>query len=215
MEVMAMSLFDNPRYRRRQRIKRVVACTVLGAIALALLLWFVPYTTRVRIEGPAWRLDAKAGNDTSYTLALDAKYRHYLLQDDKLNGRMSITAADGRVAVDMGDNGDLGSPQRIPEIKDGKKVKGGKSVVSSNNFSWFEVKGQDGEDGPSIRSRLQSIYFAPDGKSAIIGVLSNGDDDVNGKFAFYAAPATSREEALRIYDSINRIIGISDVLPLD
>lgn len=212
-----MLQFDNPRVRRRQRIKKAVACTVLGVIALALVLWFVPYSTPVRIEGPAWRMDADAGDDTSYTLSLDATYKRYLLRDDKIDGRMLITTADGRVVSDTGDDGDLGSPLRVPEMKDGKEIKGGKSVAMSNFFSWIEAEETDEEDGPSIMALFHGLYLAPDGKSAIISISSSGDGDSGDEdqTTFYAAPAASREEAQQIYDSINRILRISKVLPLD
>ncbi|MBW3093587.1 hypothetical protein KIH79_11785 [Bifidobacterium sp. 82T10] len=178
-----------PQKKRRERIVRIVAGAMAGLVVVGLLLYYVPWPQRIRIDGDAYRADKNAGSDTSYTISLDATRLHYLFQSDRLTGHVTIRPADGGDAVV-----DQDLDRKMSGIMDVEHPDTG-DVVQYFYTSWTDFK------SGNFDLILMSGLISTDGKTAFVSI--------DGKGA-YVAPASSEQDAETITNEFGKVFAMDE-----
>ncbi|KAB8288974.1 hypothetical protein DSM100688_0052 [Bifidobacterium ramosum] len=179
-----------PQKKRRERIARIVAGVVAALIAVGLLLYYVPWPQRIRIDGDAYRVDRNADSDTSYTMSLDATRLHYLFRSDRLTGHVTIRpAGGGDVAVDH----DLDRPGwYITDVTQ----PGTKDTVSYFCGFWVDYTGSS-PDMTTVSGLLSA-----DRTSMLIEVNSDQGRGV------YIAPASDEQSVETIKTELGKVFDV-------
>ncbi|NEG88596.1 hypothetical protein [Bifidobacterium aerophilum] len=180
-----------PQKRRRERVARIVAGVVAALIVIGLLLYYVPWPQRIRIDGDAYRADKNAGSDTSYTISLDVTRLHYLFREDRLTGHVVIRPAGGGNAVV-----DHDLDRSVWCITDVTQP-GTKDTVSY--FSGFWVGYTD--SGPDM-TQVSGLLTA-DRTSMLIEVNGGQDRGV------YIAPASDEQSAEKIKAELGKVFDVN------
>lgn len=179
-----------PQKKRRERITRIVASVIAALIAVGLLLYYVPWPQRIRIEGDAYRVDKNAGSDTSYTMSLDATRLHYLFRSDRLTGHVTIRPAGGGNAVadhDLDRSGWYITDVTQPGTKD-----------TVSYFSGFWVDYAD--SGPDM-TQVSGLLSA-DRTSMLIEINGERDRSV------YIAPASDEQSVETIKTELGKVFDV-------
>lgn len=179
-----------PQKKRRERIAHIVAGIVAALIVIGLLLYYVPWPQRIRIDGDAYRADKNAGSDTSYTISLDVTRLHYLFREDSLTGHVSIRLAGGGNAVV-----DHDIDRSVGYITDVTQP-GTEDTVSY--FSGFWV---DYTDASSDMTQVSGLLTA-DRTSMLIEI--NGEQDQG----IYIAPASDKQSAEKIKTELGKVFDV-------
>lgn len=178
-----------PQKKRRERIAHIVAGTVAALIAIGLLLYYVPWPQRIRIDGDAYRVDKNASSDTSYTISLDATRLHYLFQLDRMTGHVTIRPADGGDAVV-----DQDIDRKMSWISDVEHPDTGDAVQYFSS-SWTDFK------SGNFDLILMSGLISADGKTTFVSI--------DGKGA-YVAPASSEQDAETITNEFGKVFAMDE-----
>lgn len=181
-----------PQKRRRERIARIVAGLVAGLAVIGLLLYYVPWPQRIRIDGDAYRVDKDAGSDTSYTISLDATRLHYLFRQDSMTGHVTIRPVGGGDAV-----ADYDIDRQAWYITDATRP-GTKETVSHFQGSWTDYT------APDFDLTLVSGLLSADRTSILIDVNGNGDQHQG----IYIAPASNEQSAEKIKTELGKVYDI-------
>lgn len=184
-----------PQKKRRERAIAIIMSAVAGLIVIGLLLYYVPWPQRIRIDGDAYRVDTNAGStssDTSYTISFNVTCLRYIYQDDQFTGHITIRSKNnGDVLVDH----DIDRKAWI--IQD---VTSPSTNSTTSFFAGFWM------EDPLYEMKMTQVsgLLSTDGSSMFIDI--HGDQSNNT--GIYVAPAADEQSATQLKNEFDKVFAI-------